>query len=205
MPIKVLAFAGSPRRHGNSETLLDWVLGSMAMDKDVTIEKIALSEANINPCRGCNACEKLNKCVMRDGMDVVHDKIIEADCIILASPIYCMGIASQPKALIDRAQVFRSRKFVLKLPVVSPERKGKRLGVFLATAGQNWDYVFDSSVPSVKCFFHVIEVKDADVSYLMINGVDEKGAINRHPTAQSDAKKLGIAVVDELKKRLAMA
>lgn len=205
MPIKVLAFAGSPRRHGNSETLLDWVLGSMAMDKDVTIEKIALSEANINPCRGCNACEKLNKCVMRDGMDVVHDKIIEADCIILASPIYCMGIASQPKALIDRAQVFRSRKFVLKLPVVSPERKGKRLGVFLATAGQNWDYVFDSSVPSVKCFFHVIEVKDADVSYLMINGVDEKGAINRHPTAQSDAKKLGMAVVDELKKRLAMA
>jgi len=203
MPIKVLAFAGSPRRHGNSETLLDWILGSMVEDKDVTIEKIALSEANVNPCHGCNACEKLNKCVQRDGMDVLHDKILEADCIILASPIFCMGIASQPKALIDRAQVFRSRKYVLKLPIVPPERKGKRLGIFLATAGQNWDYVFDAAVPSVKCFFHVIEVNDADISYLMINSVDEKGAIDNHPTARDDAIKLGKAVVADLKTRLA--
>jgi len=203
MPIKVLAFAGSPRRHGNSETLLDWVLGSMVEEKDVAIEKIALSEANINPCNGCNACEKLNMCVQRDGMDEIHDKILAADIIILASPIFCMGIASQPKALIDRAQVFRSRKYVLKLPIVPPERKGKRLAIFLATAGQDWDYVFDAAIPSVKCFFHVIEVKDADISYLMINGVDEKGAIDNHPTARDDAFKLGKAVVSELKQRLA--
>jgi len=52
MPIKILAFAGSPRRHGNSETLLDWVLGSMLADLDVVIEKISLDEANINPCKG---------------------------------------------------------------------------------------------------------------------------------------------------------
>jgi multimeric flavodoxin WrbA len=203
MPIKVLAFAGSPRRHGNSETLLDWVLGSMLEDKDVVVEKIALSEANVHPCNGCNACEKLNKCVQRDGMDVLHDKLLAADCIILASPIFCMGIASQPKALIDRAQVFRSRKYVLKLPIVPPERRGKRFGVFLASAGQKWDHVFDAAVPSVKCFFHVIEVKDADISYLMVNGVDEKGAIDKHPTARADAQKLGKKVIAELKTRLA--
>jgi multimeric flavodoxin WrbA len=202
MTIRVLAIAGSPRRHGNSETMLDWVLGSMVEDKDVTIEKIALSEANIHPCNGCNACEKLNKCVQRDGMDVLHDKLLTADIIVLASPIFCMGIAAQPKALIDRAQVFRSRKYVLKLPIVPPERKGKRLGIFLASAGQNWDHVFDAAVPSVKCFFHVIEVKDADISYLMVNGVDEKGAIEKHPTAHADATKLGKNVVAELKKRL---
>ncbi|MCK9581534.1 MAG: flavodoxin family protein [Methanoregula sp.] len=202
MPIKVLAFAGSPRRHGNSETLLDWVLGSMVEDKDIVIEKIALSEANVHPCNGCNACEKLNKCVQRDGMDILHDKILAADIIILASPIFCMGIASQPKAFIDRAQVFRSRKYVLKLPIVPLERKGKRLGVFLASAGQKWDHVFDAAIPSVKCFYHVIEVKDTDISYLMINGVDEKGAIEKHPTARADAQKLGKNVIAELKKRL---
>jgi multimeric flavodoxin WrbA len=196
MPIKVLAFAGSPRRHGNSETLLDWVLG-------VVIEKVALTDANINPCKGCNACEKLNKCVQRDGMDIYHDKIVAADVILLSSPIYCMGIASQPKALIDRAQVFRSRKYVLKLPVVPVERKGKRLGVFLASAGQDWGHVFDAAVPSVKCFYHVIDIKDADISYLMINNVDEKGAIDLHPTARTDAEKLGKSVLAEIKKRLA--
>jgi multimeric flavodoxin WrbA len=202
MPIKILAFAGSPRRYGNSETLLDWVLGSMIADPDIVIEKVPLDEADINPCRGCNACEKLNKCIQRDGMDLYHDKIIAADIILLSSPIYCMGIASQPKALIDRAQVFRSRKYVLKLPIVPPERKGKRLGVFLATAGQNWSYVFDAAVPSVKCFFHVIDIKDADISYLMINGVDEKGAIDLHPTARTDAENLGKSLISDIKKRL---
>jgi multimeric flavodoxin WrbA len=137
-------------------------------------------------------------------MDIYHDKIIAADIILLSSPIYCMGIASQPKALIDRAQVFRSRKYVLRLPIVPHDRKGKRLGVFLASAGQNWSYVFDAAVPSVKCFFHVIDIKDADISYLMINGVDEKGAIDLHPTARVDAENLGKAVVAELRKRLAL-
>jgi multimeric flavodoxin WrbA len=202
MPIRVLAFAGSPRRHGNSESLLDWVLGGMIADSDVLIEKVALSDANINPCKGCNACETLNKCVQRDGLDIYHDKIIAADIILLSSPIYCMGIASQPKALIDRAQVFRSRKYVLKLPIVPPERKGKRLGVFLATAGQNWSYVFDAAIPSVKCFFHVIDIKDADISYLMINGVDEKGAIDLHPTARENSEILGKSLITDIKKRL---
>jgi len=202
MPIKVLAFAGSPRRHGNSETLLDWVLGGI-IDPEVVIEKVPLDEAGINPCRGCNACEKLNKCVQRDGMDIYHDRIVSADIILLSSPIYCMGIASQAKALIDRAQVFRSRKYVLKLPVVPVERKGKRLGAFLATAGQNWDHVFDAAVPSVKCFYHVIDIRDADISYLMINNVDEKGAIEQHPTARADAEMLGKSLIAEIKTRMA--
>jgi multimeric flavodoxin WrbA len=202
MPIRILAFAGSPRRHGNSETLLDWVLASMSEDQDVKIEKIPLTEADINPCRGCNACETLNKCIQRDGMDIYHDKIIEADCIILSSPIFCMGLAAQVKALVDRAQVFRSRKYVLKLPIVPPERKGKRLGIFLSTAGQTWDYVFDAAIPSVKCFYHVIDIKEVDIRYLMINGVDEKGAIDNHPTAKADAINLGKNTITDLKKRL---
>ncbi len=203
MPINVLAFAGSPRRGGNSETLLDWVLAAMAKEPDVVVEKIPLTEANISPCKGCNACQKLNKCVQRDGMDSIHDKILAADLIILAAPIFCMGIAAQAKMLIDRAQVFTSRKYVLKLPVVPVERKGKRLGIFLSTAGQNWSYVFDAAVPSVECFFNVIEVKKRDINYLMVNHVDEKGAILNHPTAKADAERLGASVIAEIKKRLA--
>jgi len=202
MPIKVLAFASSPRRGGNSETLLDWLLESMSRESDVNVEKIVLIDADINPCRGCNACEKLNYCVQRDGMDSVHDKIIEADIIVFASPIFCMGIPAQGKSLIDRAQVFRSRKYVLKLPVVPPERKGKRMGIYLGTAGQTWENVFDGAIMSVKCLFHVIEVRDRDIRYLFIRGVDEKGAIISHPTAKTDAEQLGSKVITELRGRL---
>lgn len=202
MTIDVLAFATSPRRHGNSETLLDWVLAAMA-EEGAAVEKIVVPEVDIRPCRGCNLCETLNRCVQRDYMvSYVQDRIIAADCIILASPIYCMGLAAQAKALVDRAQVFRSRKYVLHLPVVPPERKGKRVGIFLATAGQNWDYVFDAAIPSVKCFFHVVDIRNKDMRYLMVNGVDEKGAIERHPTAKADAERLAREVVAHLQEVL---
>ena len=199
MVIKVLAVAGSPRRQGNSETLLDWVLAAMGREQDVVMEKFALTEVKVNPCRGCNACEVLNRCVQRDDMDWIHDRLLEADVILISAPIFCMGINAQTKALIDRAQVFRSRKYVLKLPVVPPDRRGKRLGVFLSTAGQKWATVFDAAIPSVKCFFHVIEVRDRDISYLMINGVDKSGEIEKHPTARTDADQLGIRIVQKIR------
>lgn len=200
MTIHVLAIAGSPRRHGNSETLLDWVIAAM-QEEGAEVEKIVLDDVDVNPCRGCNACETLNRCVQRDDFELVGDKILDAECVVLSSPIYCMGICSQVKALIDRAQVFRSRKYVLKLPVVPPERKGKRLGVFLATAGQKWEHVFDAAVPSVKCFYHVTEIRDSDISYLMVNGVDHAGEIEDHPTARADAGALGRDLMKTLKER----
>ena len=204
MGVHILAFATSPRRHGNTETLLDALLDAMAAEGDVTVEKYALDEIDIRPCRGCNACEKLNRCIIKDDdLHWVLDKIIEADIVVMAAPVYCMGMCSQAKALVDRMQVLRSRKFVLHLPVVPAERQGKRLGAFLSTAGQDWDYVFDALIPSVKCFFHVMDIKNRDISSLMVNSVDEKGEINAHPTAIADAKTLGTQMVKEIKKRLA--
>jgi multimeric flavodoxin WrbA len=202
MPIKVLAIAGSPRRHGNSETLLDWVLDEMRKEKDVEVEKVALDEADVRPCKGCNACEILNECVQRDGMDVLGPKITSCHVMVVSAPIFCMGINAQTKAMIDRFQVFRSRKYVLKLPVVAPELKGKRLGVFLSTAGQDWGHVFDGAVPTVKCMFHVVDIPDRDIHYLMVNNVDEKGAILSHPTAKNDAEKLARDVIAGIRARL---
>jgi FMN-dependent NADH-azoreductase len=201
MEIKVLAFATSPRRHGNSETLLDWMLEAMAAEKEVSVTKHVLNDdIVIKPCKGCNACEKLNRCIQEDDdLNRVLDEIVAADCVILASPIYCMGLCAQAKALVDRVQVFRSRKYVLKLPVAPPERKGKRLGIFLSTAGQKWDIVFDGAIPSVKCFYHVSDIRDRDISYLLIDGVDYKGEIDGHPTAQRDAGNLGKTVIHRLK------
>ena len=204
MGVKILAFATSPRRHGNSETLLDALLDAMTAEDGVTVEKYALDEIEIRPCRGCNACEKLNRCIMEDDdLHWVLEKIVAADIVVMAAPVYCMGMCAQAKALVDRMQVLRSRKFVLHLPVVPEERQGKRLGAFLSTAGQDWDYVFDALIPSVKCFFHVMDIKNRDISYLMINAVDEKGELAVHPTATADAAALGTQMIEEIKRRLA--
>ncbi len=203
MGVNVLAFATSPRRHGNSETLLDALLGAMSAEDGVTVEKYSLDEIEIRPCRGCNACEKLNRCIIEDDdLPWVLDKIIAADIVVMAVPVYCMGMCAQAKALVDRMQVLRSRKYILHLPIVPEERQGKRLGAFLSTAGQNWDYVFDALIPSAKCFFHVIDVKNRDISYLMVNGVDEMGELAAHPTAKTDAAALGKRMIEDIKVRL---
>jgi multimeric flavodoxin WrbA len=136
--IRVLAIAGSPRRHGNSEILLDWVIGEMMTDPKVSMTKVILNDADIAPCRGCNACEKLNACVNHDGMDILHDQILSADCIILSAPIYCMSICAQAKALVDRAQVFRSRKYVLRLPVVPPRTDWKTFWHISLNSRSDW-------------------------------------------------------------------
>lgn len=201
MVFKVLAFAGSPRRHGNSETLLDWIIESMNETGRVEIEKVIVSESDIRPCLGCNACEKLNKCVIRDYYDFLHDRIVDVDCILISAPVYCMGLPSGLKALIDRAQVFRSRKYVLHLPVVSPEKEDKRLAAYLGVAGQDWDYVFDACTPSIKCFLHLVGIKNRDISYMFVRNVDEKGAIDLREDARDEAYHLGIRLVNELEKR----
>ncbi|MDD1663484.1 MAG: flavodoxin family protein [Methanomicrobiales archaeon] len=199
MPFKVLAFATSPRRHGNSETLLDWVVAEMAAEPGFEVEKVALDEVEVNPCRGCNACEVHGRCIQRDDMDFLYTKIIEADCVIFASPIYCLGICAQGKALVDRAQVFRSRKYVLKIPVVAPEKLGRRLGIFISTAGQTWDIVFDGAKMSIGCFFHVTEIKNRDILYLLVRGVDRAGEVETHPSARDEARATGRMAVERLR------
>ncbi|HDR74376.1 MAG TPA: flavodoxin family protein [Methanoculleus sp.] len=201
MVIHVLAFATSPRRHGNSETLLDYLLEAMAEEREVAITRHVLGEdIVINPCRGCNACEKLGRCIQTDDdLNDVLEEIVEADCVVLASPIFCMGLCAQAKALVDRAQVFRSRKYVRHEPVVPPHRKEKRIGIFVSTAGQKWDIVFDGAVMSMDCFFHVSDIKKRNMRWLMIDGVDQKGAIEAHPTAKDQAREMGAGVIRELK------
>lgn len=200
MEISVLAIAGSPRRHGNSEDLLDMVLESLSGNSGVTIEKLALSKLDIKPCRGCNACEKEGICVIKDDMKMLEEKITGADVIILSSPIYCMGICAQVKALIDRMQIFRSRRYVLKMPIVPPEKRGKKIGLFISTAGQDWDWVFDGAVPSVKCFFHLAGIRDKDMYYLMLNNVDKKGEIKALPGAAPRAEKAAGELIENIRR-----
>ena len=198
MSIRVLALATSPRRHGNSETLLDGMLKAMEQHgADVT--KHALTELKILPCRGCNSCEKNGECVIKkDDTKNILDEMIAADIVIFAAPIFCMGIPSQAKALVDRMQVLRSRKFVLEMPIVPKERKGKRIGVFLSTAGQDWDWVFDSTIPTIECFFGLQDIKKKEIRYLMINNIDKKGEILKHPTACNEAKLIARQIMGDI-------
>ena len=99
---KVLILSGSPRKGGNSDILCDQ-FAKGAKDAGNEVEKIRIAEKRIAPCRACYFCrDHGGECVIKDDMAEVLQKMIDADVIVLASPVYFYSIAAQLKAVIDR-------------------------------------------------------------------------------------------------------
>ena len=101
MSKKVLILSGSPRKGGNSDALCDEFMCG-ALEAGHEVEKIRVAEKNIGFCRGCYACKDTGVCVIQDDMAEVLQKMIDADVLVLASPVYFYAIDAQLKALIDR-------------------------------------------------------------------------------------------------------
>ena len=101
MSKKVLILSGSPRKGGNSDHLCDQFLKG-ALEAGHEAEKIFVGEKNIGYCRACYACRNTHKCFQKDDMEEILTKIVEADVLVLASPVYFYSIDAQIKTVIDR-------------------------------------------------------------------------------------------------------
>lgn len=98
---KVLILSGSPRKGGNSDILCD-EFAKGAAENGHEVEKICVAEKNIGYCRACYACKNSGICAIKDDMAELLQKIIDADVLVLASPVYFYSIDAQLKAVIDR-------------------------------------------------------------------------------------------------------
>ena len=98
----VLVLSASPRKGGNSDLLCDqFMLGTKAAGHEV--EKIFLRDKKINYCVACGTCQgNGGRCVQKDDMVKVLDKMIRADVIVMATPVYFFNMNGQMKTLIDR-------------------------------------------------------------------------------------------------------
>lgn len=182
--LKVLGIMGSPRLKSNTDLLLDEAL-SGAESQGAQVEKLVIDRLKISPCREYYGCLKDGNCVIRDDMDSVYPKLLEADIVIVASPAFFYGLSAQVKAVIDRCQALWARKHILKQRLPDAGRKGAFIGVG-ATKGP---HLFDGSILTLKYFFQTIGVKYADE--LLVRGVDQRGEIVEHPKALSDALEMG--------------
>ena len=97
----VLIISSSPRRHGNSDLLCD-MFAKGAEESGNNVEKIFLKDKEINYCIGCGVCNTTHRCVIKDDMAEILDKMVDADVIVLATPVYFYSMAAQMKTLIDR-------------------------------------------------------------------------------------------------------
>ena len=192
--MKVLGIAASPRRRGNTETLLDrFLVGAASAGAEVG--KIVVARLKIAGCVACDGCWDDGRCVVKDGFQDVYDKLVAADVIALAAPLYFWNLPAQAKALVDRSQCQWARKVVLKSPLAATAAGyARRRGVFICVGGDSRTY-FDGAVQTVKDFFSVYE---ADFwRDLFCGGVDARGEIADHPTALQEAFDLGVRAVEE--------
>jgi multimeric flavodoxin WrbA len=190
--LKVLGIMGSPRIKGNTDLLLEEALKG-AKSQGAEVEKIVVDKLEIAPCKEYLGCFKDGNCVIRDDMDDIYPKLLGADVVIIASPMFFYGVSSQAKALIDRCQALWARKHILKQSLPNSGRKG----AFIAVGATKGKRLFEGAILTVKYFFEAIGVEYADE--LLIRGVDARGEIKEHPIALSDAFELGKRVVQAKK------
>ncbi|MCE5228446.1 flavodoxin family protein [bacterium] len=101
MSKKVLVISSSPRKGGNSDLLCDQFIKGAA-EAGHEAEKIYFKDKKIGYCTGCGACFNGKKCSQKDDMAEVLEKMIAADAIVMATPVYFYTMCGQMKTLIDR-------------------------------------------------------------------------------------------------------
>ena len=101
MSKQILVISASFRKNGNSETLCNQFIKG-ALEAGNKVEKINLNDKHINFCHGCGVCNNTHKCVQKDDMEEILNKMVEADVIVFATPVYFYSMNGQMKTFIDR-------------------------------------------------------------------------------------------------------
>jgi len=107
--MKLLCISGSPRGKSSNTLRLveEAIAGATETEPDISVEQIHLGDLQIKFCTGCGACHrKLLACPVKDDIGEVLEKMLNADTIILASPVYINQVTAQLKVLLDRSSPF---------------------------------------------------------------------------------------------------
>ncbi|MEW6622053.1 MAG: flavodoxin family protein [Bacillota bacterium] len=179
--MKLLGIACSPRPQGNSAILLEEALKE-ASTLGWHTEIIYLRKLKFSICTGCEACSKTGLCVFKDELVELFARISAAEKVILAAPVFSMGINALAKGMIDRAQMYWARKYVL-----NQQNHGARnSGMFFSTAGMDMPGVHDCSVKAVKYFFKMLDIDYKEE--LLVTKVDAPGDVLKRPEVLTQAR-----------------
>ena len=115
--MKILVITGSPRKNGNSNTLADNFIKG-AEEAGHSVVRFDAAFKNVHPCVACNKCGMNGECVFKDDFEFVKANIVDADCVVFATPMYYFGISAQIKSVIDRFYAINGKIHVSKKSVL---------------------------------------------------------------------------------------
>jgi multimeric flavodoxin WrbA len=186
MSINVIGISTSPRINGNSDLLLRRALAG-AESIGAKTEHVYLSDYKIGPCIECNACYETGTCEIQDDYQQLLQKMLDADRLIFATPIFFMSVCAQAKTLIDRCQCLWTYKHVLKKELFAPGKD--RRAMVIAVGGSGGKKQFENVRLTMKSYFDSLQMRY--VANLFVNKIEALGDIEKHPSALNNAYRLG--------------
>ena len=173
---KVLILNGSPRKGGNTDVLIESF--SRGAIKSCDVETLRVSDFNVHPCRGCNACKanESGRCVVHDDMMYFWEKLSKTDVLIVASPVYFYGISATLKAIVDRLHAPARAE----LPI-------KKLGLLLVAASSD-PTVFDPIKLQYEKIVSYFKLQNAGI--VCVGGVEKPGDAQGSPLL-AEAERMG--------------
>ncbi len=192
----ILAIYGSPRRKGNTSTLLNRAVEG-AEEQGARVEKIVLRDQKISPCLEIYGCKESGRCVIKDDFQTLVDKLVSCDGIMLASPIFFYTVSAHTKILMDRCQSLWVKKYWVEK---TPYRKAtpKRKGLFIAAGATKGKKLFEGTLLTVKYFFDVLDM--GLWKSLLYRQLDFEKDVLDHPEYLDEAFETGKAYVEVLAK-----
>jgi multimeric flavodoxin WrbA len=183
---RVLGIVGSPRRHGNTEILVDEVLRGAA-EAGAAVEKVLLPRLEVGPCLACDACRRTGTCAQRDDMPALLERMQASRVWVLGTPVYWFGPSAQMKAFIDRwyaitaehaAYDMRGRRAILALAMEDDDPAGARHAVGILTLSVEW-------------------LKSEVWATILATRVGERGAVRDHPAVLRAAYQAGRGAIED--------
>ncbi len=160
----ILIISSSVRNKSNSEILARQALRG-ALDQGNKAELITLKEKEIRFCKGCLACQKTMKCVIRDDVAEIAEKVKKADVLVFVTPIYYYGLSGQLKTLLDR------------LNPLYPQEYSFRNVYLMTTSAEEGDEVVETAVGGLKGWIACFE-KARFTGVFNGGGVNDAGKVN---------------------------
>ena len=186
---KIVAIYGSPRRKGNTATLLRKAIEG-ARDSGAEVEEIVLRDLKISPCLEIYGCLQAGECAIKDDFQMVRDKILNAQGLFLASPVFFYTVSSHTKILMDRFQSLWVKKYwVDKTP--REQQTNNRKGLFISVGATKGKKLFDGMLLSIRYFFDVLDMELWKA--LLYRQLDFEDDILKHPEYLEEAYLAGKA------------
>ena len=177
---KVLVISTSLRAKSNSDILTEQLIAG-AKDAGHEVEHISLKGKKIAFCIGCLACQKTQKCVIKDDAVEIAEKVKNADTLVFATPIYYYEMSGQMKTLLDRLN-----------PLYPSDYRFRKV-YMISTAAEDEEYVPEKAVSGLQGWVDCFE-KAEFAGSLFCGGISDPGEADRKDTEKNEAYQFGKAL-----------